>query len=935
MEPAYVGGMTPQVFPVEATKPVSFLYERNVIPIDLGTIWASVGLKTAPLEAGVTRAKGTMRGLDASLSAQSGIMSDLQNQWKGYISSIPIVGNSLARLGAGSLTSVALVGAAIGGIGVAIYKSVEAAKEMQVVDKETNAILQTTGGVSNMTADSINKLAGKVQGYSGIQRTTVKGAEQLLLGFVNVRNEAGKGRDIFTRATEAAADLSKQFGTDMPANAKMLGKALQDPEKGMTMLKRAGVVLTAAQKDLITQFLAVGDVVGAQGAILDALDTSYGKVAEAYGNTLAGAIDRCKGAWHDLAVSVGNQVLPALSTVADKIASWDWGRITKDVGVVVSDIGKVAGAIGDLYSQIVQFGGDAATGVVNAIENIKRVLSGEPTIGAEHRIADETKKGMDDTLKVIQTATPATKSAMAEYASVLATLDKGPTPKRSAAIDALDGILKGILAKIPEAKGKIDQFSNAIIREIEDYGPEFATAGADTIGQYAEELSRSSGLPQGVIKAMLLQIQSFMKGNPITPVVNPPPPVKVTVEKPPPITLTVEEKNINDARKRSIGGWAAPLLTPTVDESNINAARARATGGWFATLSVNPLFHFSPSGLTLDQAAEHIKRTLSGTGANVNVGIDTAKAKYEEDTFSWEQQIAETERQIADLKKQGAAQDDARIKNLEAQRDIQQNEKDLIDKTYQVSYAGMNRELEKQNKLLEEAKTKEEEAARKREDAISKWKDGMNGVKSGIEAIISKQEDYKSKLGSMKLTGEGAATDKAFSQDEDSKALQYQIMQAEDAHNYALAAKLTLQKEALDRKKEEEALSPAALTREKQHYAIEKMLTDQQEMSYKKIRAEIIKTQNSLKTKYNWVNNITKALHEQIKTVKELKKEYDKLNKSKPAGSTKVASLSTPSGGGATVVHVNSILDGKIVAKSVTKILGGTASAYAASGGRY
>ena len=88
----------------------------------------------------------------------------------------------------------------------------------------------------------------------------------------------------------AALDLSKAGFGDMSSASKMLGKALNDPVKGMTALSRAGVTFSQAQKDQVAALVASGDVLGAQKLILAEVESQVGGAAAAYGKTMPGQI---------------------------------------------------------------------------------------------------------------------------------------------------------------------------------------------------------------------------------------------------------------------------------------------------------------------------------------------------------------------------------------------------------------------------------------------------------------------------------------------------------------------------------------------------------------------------------------------------------------------------------------------------------------------
>ena len=49
----------------------------------------------------------------------------------------------------------------------------------------------------------------------GIDDEEIQSGENLLLTFKNIRDEAGKGNDVFSQTTQLAVDMSKALGTSM------------------------------------------------------------------------------------------------------------------------------------------------------------------------------------------------------------------------------------------------------------------------------------------------------------------------------------------------------------------------------------------------------------------------------------------------------------------------------------------------------------------------------------------------------------------------------------------------------------------------------------------------------------------------------------------------------------------------------------------------
>lgn len=227
-----------------------------------------------------------------------------------------------------SLKTVGIVAgaAALGGLalfGKAMKDSIKSASEHQQAYAQTVAGLRSTGGIANVTAGHITGLADKIEKMSGVDDLAVQSSENLLITFTKIRNEVGKGNDIFDQATMAVADLSTRMGGDMQGASIQVGKALNDPIKGITALTRVGVSFTAAQKESIKTLVKHGDTLGAQKMILKELQTEFGGSAKAAGSTFAGQIKILKSHLDDLEQSIGEKIIPVLSKlVAWAIANW-------------------------------------------------------------------------------------------------------------------------------------------------------------------------------------------------------------------------------------------------------------------------------------------------------------------------------------------------------------------------------------------------------------------------------------------------------------------------------------------------------------------------------------------------------------------------------------------------------------------------------------
>lgn len=180
-----------------------------------------------------------------------------------------------------------LVGAIAGG---AIGAAVQEFKEMTVVGAQTAAVLRATGGVANVTAKQVDELAKSQLKLTGTDDELIKRAADVLLTFRSIRNESGAMNDIFTRSVKAVQDISAVFGTDLTGTAVQLGKALQDPVRGVTALRRSGITLSQSQRDLIKRLVESGRILTAQKVILGEVERQVGGTAAAIGRTLPGRL---------------------------------------------------------------------------------------------------------------------------------------------------------------------------------------------------------------------------------------------------------------------------------------------------------------------------------------------------------------------------------------------------------------------------------------------------------------------------------------------------------------------------------------------------------------------------------------------------------------------------------------------------------------------
>jgi hypothetical protein len=194
-----------------------------------------------------------------------------------------------------------LAGAALGAAFVAGAKaSITAATEAEQAQLRLEAVLRGTRYAAGLSGSDLDRMAGDMQGRLGIDDEEIKKSMATLLTFRQVRKES------FGEALEVAANISAVMGTDLQSATMQLGKALENPEEGLTALTRSGVTFNATQREMIKSMAETGDQAGAITAMLRIMkEQGLDKVKESMNTGLGGASNKLKIANDELLESIG------------------------------------------------------------------------------------------------------------------------------------------------------------------------------------------------------------------------------------------------------------------------------------------------------------------------------------------------------------------------------------------------------------------------------------------------------------------------------------------------------------------------------------------------------------------------------------------------------------------------------------------------------
>lgn len=158
------------------------------------------------------------------------------------------------------------------------------ADEARKVGAQTEAVIKSTGEAAKVSADQVGDLSGRLSNMAAVDDELIQSGANVLLTFTKIRNEAGKGNKIFDLATKAALNMSAALKKDLSGSAVQVGKALNDPVKGVTALAKAGVQFTAQQRAQIKALVEGGDANAAMAVGLIDSTTTYNNLLKENGN---------------------------------------------------------------------------------------------------------------------------------------------------------------------------------------------------------------------------------------------------------------------------------------------------------------------------------------------------------------------------------------------------------------------------------------------------------------------------------------------------------------------------------------------------------------------------------------------------------------------------------------------------------------------------
>lgn len=383
-----------------------------------------------------------------------------------------------------SLKAGALIGvASLGTVAVAGFKLYKGFEEGQAQGRKLAKVLENMG--AGAATDDVEALATQISRLTGVNEDVIKQGQTLLGTFSEVAKSAGEQGGIFDRATRAAVDLAATGFGSVESSSIQLGKALQEPAKGVAALSRTGA-FTKAQQEYVKALDKTGDRAGAQAYILKVLEDQVEGTAE----ESATSSQKIQNSLSEAGDAVGN----LLDTLA--------GNKTKDAG----DGKSLSAQIDDATDSINEFAD--SPGLKKFIENLEEFNQGDYVQGLKHTNEVMTENTGSAFLKMSEFLAGNTQAqknwadGWGEISGIFGDLEKAWDEDWGRIKRGIDGIGDKISGFAKDAGDRVGDWRAAGRKLIKGFWDGLGSSVSNSVGDMIDglkaKLNQSLGLPRTI-----------------------------------------------------------------------------------------------------------------------------------------------------------------------------------------------------------------------------------------------------------------------------------------------------------------------------------------------------------------------------------------------------------------------------------------------------
>ena len=255
----------------------------------------------AEVDARLAQVRAQARGVQEELGSAGGGVGDFIKKAVGFAGiqlGVEAVVGSLKQLGS---------------------ESVAEFEQAQGAAAQLQAALLSTGGAAGLTKQELLDLSTALEGKTILDGDAITQAQSVLLTFTKIK------KGVYEEALPAIVDMATRLGGDGPADLQgatiQVGKALNDPVKGITALAKAGVSFSEDQKAMIKSLVETGDVAGAQSIILKELQNEFGGSAEAAAKAGTGPLKQFEIQIGNVKEGLGELIVDGLQAIQPALSA--------------------------------------------------------------------------------------------------------------------------------------------------------------------------------------------------------------------------------------------------------------------------------------------------------------------------------------------------------------------------------------------------------------------------------------------------------------------------------------------------------------------------------------------------------------------------------------------------------------------------------------
>lgn len=241
-------------------------------------------------------------------------------------------------------------------------KAVSAADDANRHFKMLESTIKVTGASSWTSSEDLENMAKSYAKSTNYSVTEVEKMQTVLLGFKNISG------DTFKSASDAILDMSSVMGMDLTSAVQTVGKALDDPVKGLDSLRRQGFAFTDEQKEELAQLVKNGEQMKAQQIILNELATTYGGAAQEGQSAFA----QFQHSMDDVYETIGNKLMPIVNSFMSLLA-----KLGENIAKFLnsSEFNKFATILAGVLSKVKDALSNIITYISNVFTEIKEIFA--------------------------------------------------------------------------------------------------------------------------------------------------------------------------------------------------------------------------------------------------------------------------------------------------------------------------------------------------------------------------------------------------------------------------------------------------------------------------------------------------------------------------------------------------------------------------------